>query len=142
MKLVLKHNRYFVESRHSDVIQTLLKDHVIQSCILEEKKTADVEMVLIFSTFLLLFCFNRLKRRTFDFLLSRMVQKLKNHQVCNNLAFKSVEYVSEDIPEDIDQLYGKMDGDDEDDAEIRSLQLLTFEIKQVIVLFWFYINYF
>ncbi|ETN75058.1 hypothetical protein NECAME_12516 [Necator americanus] len=34
------------------------------------------------------------------------------------------------VPEDIDELYGKMDGDDEEDAEIRSLQLLTFEIKQ------------
>lgn len=38
--------------------------------------------------------------------------------------------ILEDIPADIDQLYGKMDGDDEDDAEIRNLQLLTFEIKQ------------
>ncbi|KAK6019134.1 hypothetical protein OSTOST_15239 [Ostertagia ostertagi] len=36
----------------------------------------------------------------------------------------------DDVPEDIGELYGKMDGDDEQDAEIRSLQLLTFEIKQ------------
>uniref|UniRef100_A0A158P7U9 General transcription and DNA repair factor IIH helicase/translocase subunit XPB n=1 Tax=Angiostrongylus cantonensis TaxID=6313 RepID=A0A158P7U9_ANGCA len=34
------------------------------------------------------------------------------------------------VPEDIGQLYGKIDGDDEEDVEIRSLQLLTFEIKQ------------
>ncbi|VDM73932.1 unnamed protein product, partial [Strongylus vulgaris] len=37
---------------------------------------------------------------------------------------------AENVPEDIGELYGKMDGDDEEDAEIRSLQLLTFEIKQ------------
>ncbi|VDN26028.1 unnamed protein product, partial [Cylicostephanus goldi] len=41
VKLVLKHNRYFVESRHSDVIQKLLKDKVIQSCILEEEKPVE-----------------------------------------------------------------------------------------------------
>ncbi len=34
VKLVLKHNRYFVESRHSDVMQRLLKDSVIQGCVL------------------------------------------------------------------------------------------------------------
>lgn len=37
VKLVLKHNRYFIESRHSDVIQKLLKDPVIQKCILDDK---------------------------------------------------------------------------------------------------------
>ncbi|VDP10460.1 unnamed protein product, partial [Soboliphyme baturini] len=34
VKLVLKHNRYFVESTHSNVIQQLLKDSVIRGCIL------------------------------------------------------------------------------------------------------------
>ena len=32
VKLVLKHNRYFVESQYPDVIQKLLKDPVIQEC--------------------------------------------------------------------------------------------------------------
>ena len=36
VKLVLKHNRYFVESRHSDVMQKLVKDPVIQSCMLND----------------------------------------------------------------------------------------------------------
>lgn len=36
VKLVLKHNRYFIESAHSDVVQKLLKDPVIQTCILDE----------------------------------------------------------------------------------------------------------
>jgi len=30
----LKKNKYFVESRHSDVIQRLLKDSVIQECLI------------------------------------------------------------------------------------------------------------
>jgi len=30
VKLVLKHNKYFVESSHPDILQRLLKDHVIR----------------------------------------------------------------------------------------------------------------
>lgn len=32
VKLVLKHNKYFVESPHPDILQKLLKDPVIQEC--------------------------------------------------------------------------------------------------------------
>ncbi|CDW57009.1 DNA excision repair protein haywire [Trichuris trichiura] len=35
VKLVLKENRYFVESNHPDVIQKLVKDQVVQECLLE-----------------------------------------------------------------------------------------------------------
>ncbi len=37
VKMVLKHNRYFVESRHSDVMQKLVKDPVVQSCMLSDQ---------------------------------------------------------------------------------------------------------
>lgn len=33
VKLVLKHSRYFVESRYPDIIQKLLKDPIISQCI-------------------------------------------------------------------------------------------------------------
>ncbi len=45
MKLVLKHNRYFVESRHSEVIQKLLKDTVVQACLVADKDSALIEQV-------------------------------------------------------------------------------------------------
>lgn len=37
---------------------------------------------------------------------------------------------SNDVPEDIDSYYGKLDGEDEDEDEeaIKNLQLLTFEV--------------
>lgn len=46
MKLVLKHNKYFVESPFPEVLQKLLKDPVIQECRLrkpveEEAKDKD-----------------------------------------------------------------------------------------------------
>lgn len=45
MKLVLKHNKYFIESPHPEVIQKLLKDPVIQECRL--KKDADMEALTV-----------------------------------------------------------------------------------------------
>lgn len=47
VKLVLKHNRYFVESPFPDVIQKLLKDPVIQNCRL---KRGDDDLVITEST--------------------------------------------------------------------------------------------
>lgn len=60
VKLVLKHNRYFIESQHPDMLQKLLKDPIIGSCrlkrledtdalITEEKKieTAHVSQILL-----------------------------------------------------------------------------------------------
>lgn len=41
VKLVLKHNKYFVESPYPEVLQKLLKDPVIQECRL--KKTIEDE---------------------------------------------------------------------------------------------------
>ncbi|CAD6185872.1 unnamed protein product [Caenorhabditis auriculariae] len=106
VKLVLKHNRYFVESRHSDVIQKLLKDKVIQSCILDDRANAVQQAQL-------------------------PQEKIKFPQgKTDENAAKQKENESADVPQDIDEFYGKMDRDDEDDADIRSLQLLTFEIKQ------------
>jgi DNA excision repair protein ERCC-3 len=40
VKLVLKHNRYFVESTHPEVLQKLLKDPVIQECRLKQPATS------------------------------------------------------------------------------------------------------
>lgn len=41
VKLVLKHNKYFVESPHPEILQKLLKDPVIQECRL--RRTTEEE---------------------------------------------------------------------------------------------------
>lgn len=41
MKLVLKHNKYFVESPFPEVLQKLLKDPVIQECRLRKTVEED-----------------------------------------------------------------------------------------------------
>lgn len=43
VKLVLKHNKYFIESPFPEVLQRLLKDPVIQECRLR-KVMEDVEI--------------------------------------------------------------------------------------------------
>ncbi|KAK1891595.1 General transcription and DNA repair factor IIH helicase subunit XPB [Dissostichus eleginoides] len=45
VKLVLKHNRYFVESAFPDVIQRLLQDTVIRECRLRTADGADTELI-------------------------------------------------------------------------------------------------
>ncbi|VDM60488.1 unnamed protein product [Angiostrongylus costaricensis] len=105
VKLVLKHNRYFVESRHSDVIQKLLKDKVIQSCILEDEKPLEETQ-------------------------AEMEYEFEDGSLSLSNTVSAMLSFLFQVPEDIGQLYGKIDGDDEEDVEIRSLQLLTFEIKQ------------
>lgn len=46
VKLVLKHNKYFIESPFPEVLQKLLKDPVIQECrlrkIVENTETDDI----------------------------------------------------------------------------------------------------
>ena len=41
VKLVLKHNKYFVESNHPEVLQKLLKDPVMQECRLRKPELAE-----------------------------------------------------------------------------------------------------
>ena len=43
VKLLLKENRYFIESSHVEVIQKLLNDPVIQSCKISEATEASFE---------------------------------------------------------------------------------------------------
>ena len=41
VKLVLKHNKYFVESSHPEIVQTLLKDPVIRGARITEETTEE-----------------------------------------------------------------------------------------------------
>ncbi|MCP9257535.1 DNA excision repair protein haywire [Dirofilaria immitis] len=160
VKLVLKYNRYFIESRHSDVIQTLLKDKIIQQCLVEDKPAIEVPQTVSRNTTLLIELGFRLVisnlqiTRSMEILnLQSSLIKLPKYSKHGNIAFskdinmekiqipgtqqqqqetKEKMQKSNDVPEDIDSYYGKLDGDDEDEDEeaIKNLQLLTFEIKQ------------
>ena len=107
VKLVLKHNRYFVESNHPETLQLLLKDPVIQECRLrletEELITEEAGNTVIPT-------FNTKKEGE------------------GGEAGKEAE----GVPEDIQTFYSKIDAEDEEDEEAAAAKnrLVSFEVNQ------------
>ncbi|XP_054156436.1 general transcription and DNA repair factor IIH helicase subunit XPB-like [Oppia nitens] len=114
VKLVLKHNRYFVESPFPDVIQKLLKDPEIQKARLRrDVENADEENDGLIVT-------------------SMKTGKASTSQVAADGTTtaddnKAEEKESEAIPDDIANYYEKMERD-EDDAE--DVKTISFEVNQ------------
>lgn len=107
VKLVLKHNRYFIESPHPEILQKLLKDPVIQQCRLKRSEENDE------------------------------VDFIKNQEQMKGVTFKSSEANAETeeggnenkvkVPEDIAKLYDKIDNEDEEEV---NLETVSFEVEQ------------
>nr|CAG4635958.1 EOG090X01LU [Eubosmina coregoni] len=106
VKLVLKHNRYFVESQYPDVIQKLLKDPVIQECRLRHSVDAA------------------------DGVITQSQTKLATVPFGKAGSSKEVveEAVSKEVPDDISNFYEKIDNDDDEDDT--SIQTVSFEVNQ------------
>uniref|UniRef100_A0AC35UAY7 General transcription and DNA repair factor IIH helicase subunit XPB n=1 Tax=Rhabditophanes sp. KR3021 TaxID=114890 RepID=A0AC35UAY7_9BILA len=107
VKLVLKHNRYFIESKHSEVIQKLLKDRIIQDALVDDKNKNNPEPQVVMET---------------------TVEKIRFPGAKDATSLEAIP--KGDIPEDMANFYDQLEEDEEDNEEIKKLQLLTFEIKQ------------
>ncbi|XP_049745054.1 general transcription and DNA repair factor IIH helicase subunit XPB [Elephas maximus indicus] len=112
VKLVLKHNRYFVESSHPDVIQHLLQDPVIRECRLRNSEGEATE--LITETFTSKSAISKTSEGSSGPSTSR-VTDLQNKS---------------DIPTDLFDFYEQMDKDEEDEEET---QTVSFEVKQEMI---------
>lgn len=125
VKLVLKHNRYFVESPHPEVLQKLLKDPVIQECRLR-RLDEDSET-------------------TVDGLITQVQDKKGGIQFGskpgagsqggtapgpNGAGTEGATEPAEPVPEDITNFYDKMDREDEDEEEEASVKTVSFEVNQ------------
>nr|CAG4638268.1 EOG090X01LU [Cyclestheria hislopi] len=111
VKLVLKHNRYFVESQYPDVIQKLLKDPVVQECRLRHSVEAAT-----------------------DGLITQSQTKGSNIQFgkpgsSTEAATDAGQTGNKEVPEDITNFYEKLDKD-EDEDEDTTLQTVSFELNQ------------
>ena len=107
VKLVLKHNRYFVESNHPETLQLLLKDPVIQECRLR----LDTEELITEEGG------------------STVVPKFNTKKEGEGgEPSKDVE----GVPEDIQTFYSKIDAEDEEDEETAAAKnkLVSFEVNQ------------
>ncbi|KAK3108424.1 hypothetical protein FSP39_007756, partial [Pinctada imbricata] len=115
VKLVLKHNRYYVESQHPDVIQRLLKDPVIQECRLRPELT-ETELVEGQVT-------------------SKSALQVNKPATANQEpkpGTSSGEVTEETpgetaVPEDIHAFYDKMDKEEEEGEDLKTV---SFEVKQ------------
>lgn len=114
VKLVLKHNKYFVESPFPDVLQKLLKDPVIQECRL--RRTIDKETAPVIT-------------QSQD---KKILPQFKSSQPQTSTAEPVTEFedAATTVPEDITDYYDKMDKADEDDDDEASLKTVSFEVNQ------------
>lgn len=118
VKLVLKHNRYFVESSHPDCLQKLLKDPVIQECRLRAKEE-DTDGVIT-------------EEMTKTSLPNFLSGPSKLGQVTDET---KVETETEnEVPDDITDFYKKIDDEDDEDEDQdgkkKSVTTVSFEVDQ------------
>uniref|UniRef100_K9IMP7 General transcription and DNA repair factor IIH helicase/translocase subunit XPB n=1 Tax=Desmodus rotundus TaxID=9430 RepID=K9IMP7_DESRO len=112
VKLVLKHNRYFVESSHPDVIQHLLQDPVIRECRLRSSEGEVTELI------------------TETFTSRSAIAKTTEDSGGPSTSRVTDPQGKSDIPTDLLDFYEQMDKDEEDEEET---QTVSFEVKQEMI---------
>lgn len=124
VKLVLKHNRYFVESFFPDVLQKLLKDSAIQQCRLRSTDNENDDFIT-----------SKLSKTSALQLTNKPKDDVKapvhNGPTNGEVASATVNgdaKKEEKIPEDIFSYYEKIDKEDEEEEE--GQQMVSFEVKQ------------
>ncbi|XP_062036060.1 general transcription and DNA repair factor IIH helicase subunit XPB [Lepus europaeus] len=112
VKLVLKHNRYFVESSHPDVIQHLLQDPVIRECRLRNSEGEATELI------------------TETFTSKSAISKTVEGGGGPSTSRATDPQGKSDIPTDLFDFYEQMDKDEEEEEET---QTVSFEVKQEMI---------
>lgn len=121
VKLVLKHNKYFVESPHPEILQKILKDPVVQSCRLKRtEKDGDGGDAFIVSAA------DKTKTNLFN----------QKAQSGTTIAAGPIDDKSNApavdgatvVPDDITNFYDKIDN--EDDEDNLNLNTVSFEVNQ------------
>ncbi|XP_052597751.1 general transcription and DNA repair factor IIH helicase subunit XPB isoform X2 [Peromyscus californicus insignis] len=112
VKLVLKHNRYFVESSHPDVIQHLLQDTVIRECRLRNAEGDATELI------------------TETFTSKSAISKTAEGSGGPSTSQVADPQAKSDIPKDLFDFYEQMDKDEEEEEET---QTVSFEVKQEMI---------
>ncbi|KAF6361414.1 ERCC excision repair 3, TFIIH core complex helicase subunit [Rhinolophus ferrumequinum] len=112
VKLVLKHNRYFVESSHPDVIQHLLQDPVIRECRLRSPEGEATELI------------------TETFTSRPAITKTAEGSGGPSTSRATDPQGKSDIPTDLFDFYEQMDKDEEEEEET---QTVSFEVKQEMI---------
>lgn len=119
VKLVLKHNKYFVESPHPEVLQKILKDPVVQSCRL--KRTDEEGDGFITSLQ------DKNKPNLFPSKTANSNQPENTAAATTTTDEKPADGATA-VPDDITNFYDKIDN--EDDEEDLNANTVSFEVNQ------------
>lgn len=124
VKLVLKHNKYFVESPHPEVLQKLLKDPIVQGCRLRPKPNEDTgEDGFITSVQ------DKSKPALFGAKAPATAVPSSSGSVSTDGGEKvDGDGAAKTVPDDITNFYEKIDN--EDDEEEANLKTVSFEVNQ------------
>lgn len=124
VKLVLKHNKYFIESPFPEVLQKLLKDAVIQECRLRTRITpledTDVDDIVT----------NIQAKSKIPQFGSKALNTPATSKTNSETESDQMLVEPATIPEDITAFYDKIDKDDEDEEEDQGLKTVSFEVNQ------------
>uniref|UniRef100_A0A670K4C8 General transcription and DNA repair factor IIH helicase/translocase subunit XPB n=1 Tax=Podarcis muralis TaxID=64176 RepID=A0A670K4C8_PODMU len=112
VKLVLKHNRYFVESTHPEVIQQLLQDPVIRDCRLRNAEGEETELI------------------TETFTSKSAIAKSSEGGSGPSTSQGTDAQGKPGVPADLFEFYEQMDKDEEEEEET---QTVSFEVKQEMI---------
>ncbi|CAD7002746.1 unnamed protein product [Ceratitis capitata] len=123
VKLVLKHNRYFIESPHPEILQKLLKDPVIQQCRLKREEGEG-------------FIQGKLEGKAITQFGTKLPPGSENTATSTSdsaagaapgTAVGTNPDGTTAVPEDITNFYDKIDNEEEDEANLKTV---SFEVNQ------------
>ncbi|XP_053954780.1 general transcription and DNA repair factor IIH helicase subunit XPB [Anastrepha ludens] len=128
VKLVLKHNRYFIESPHPEILQKLLKDPVIQQCRLKREEgdgfiqgTLEGKAITQFGT--------KLPTGTDKTSTGLNTASDPSSGSATGAVVSNNPDGTTAVPEDITNFYDKIDNEEEDEDEA-NLKTVSFEVNQ------------
>lgn len=128
VKLVLKHNRYFVESPFPEVLQKMLKDPVVQQCRLRRSAEGEGEGEENVDANGFITAVND-KKNVPQFGGAAPAGPSSEQQPTGPDASQGQEKEGEPVPEDITTFYDKIDKEEEDEDEA-VLKTVSFEVNQ------------
>eukprot|EP00090_Calanus_glacialis_P011129 TRINITY_DN19597_c0_g1_i1.p1 TRINITY_DN19597_c0_g1~~TRINITY_DN19597_c0_g1_i1.p1 ORF type:complete len:796 (-),score=270.13 TRINITY_DN19597_c0_g1_i1:74-2461(-) len=114
VKMVLKHNRYFVESSHPETLQFLLKDPIIQECRLRVEANSETGLITEEGTKAVIPSFGAGSKKDGEGAETPVVDGTAA------------------VPEDIQEFYSKIDAEDDEEEETtaKGTKLVSFEVNQ------------
>lgn len=118
VKLVLKQNKYFVESPHPEILQKILKDPVVQSCRLKRTETEDGDGFIVSAL-------DKTKTNLFQ---QKAANNTATGQTDDKANAATVVDAAAIVPDDITNFYDKIDN--EEDEEALNLDTVSFEVNQ------------